>query len=614
MPLIPLKIPPGSYRNGTDLDAAGRWRDTNLVRWRDGSLRPVGGWRTRVSSAFASVPRGMLTWEDNSGDRWVAAGTHNSLEIVSASSATSDITPAALTTGLVDAAVNTGFGGGFYGTSFYGTPRPDSGNYSEATTWALDNWGEYLVACNSSDGTLWEWDLDTTVGSELVVNGVFAADSDWTKGTGWTISAGVASFSGSAVADLSQVLTVVSGETYEVTFTLIDSSAGEARLVVTTSGGNVFNRTFGTGTHTIRFLSDDTSATLKFQPAAAVASAFDVDDVSAKKVPAAVAIANAPVDNLSLMVTEERFLFALGAGGSPRKVQWSDREDNTLWTPSATNEAGDIELQTSGQIMAGIRTRGQALILTDVDAHSVSYIGPPFVYGFERVGTACGLIARKAVASTDSGVFWMGPNGFFLYNGTTVQGVPCDVHDYVFSGLNPAQVSKVWAVTIGEQGEVWWFYPSAASNEIDRYVALDFIEGHWSTGQISRTSGVDRGVFKYPFMGDPSGDLIEHEVGLNYSGASIYAETGPISFGNGDQVMDVRSLIPDEQTLGDVRATFKTRFYPTDTERSYGPYAMANPTSVRFQGRQIRMRVEGTQLADWRVGTMRVDAVTRGSR
>jgi hypothetical protein len=613
MPLIPLNIPPGVYRNGTDLESANRWRDVSLVRWQNNSLRPVGGWRDRISAAFTPLPRALITWQNNSGSRLAAAGAFDRLYTISAANTVYDITPAGLTAGLLDAQIKTGYGNQIYGSGFYGVARPATGDYSEATTWALDNWGEYLVACSVDDGTLWEWDLDTAIGSELVTNGVFAADSDWTKGAGWTIAAGVASFSGSAVEALSQVLTVVSGETYEVTFTLADASVNEARVVVTTSGGDVLDATYATGTHTVRFLSDDTSATLKFQPAAAVASAFDVDDVSVKMVPAAAAISNAPTNNLSMMVTEERFLFALGAGGNPRKVQWSDREDNTTWSPDATNEAGDIELQTSGQIMAGVRARGQALILTDVDAHTASYVGPPFVYGFERVGTACGLIARKAMVATDSGVFWMGPNGFFLYNGTNVQEVPCDVHDYVFGDINPAQISKTWAMTLGQQGEIWWFYCSSASTEIDRYVALDFKEGHWMIGELSRTCGADRGVFKYPFMTDLNGSLIEHEVGLNYDGGSIYAETGPISLGVGDQMMNVTHLIPDEVTQGQVTATFKTRFHPNDVERSYGPYTMDNPTSVRFTGRQIRMRINGT-ASDWRVGIMRIDAKARGLR
>jgi hypothetical protein len=613
MPLIPLQIPPGVVRNGTDLEGANRWRDVSLVRWRSGSLRPVGGWRERKENAFTGITRGMHAWQDNGGDRWLAAGQASSLYIMNAINTSINITPTTLSAGNINPTLNFGYGGGFYGTGFYGNPAQNSGIYDEATTWSLDNWGEYLIACNPQDGVIWEWDLDTTVGSEVVTNGVFAADTDWTKGAGWTIAAGVASFSGSTITDLSQVLTVLNGETYELTFTLANASANEARVIVTTSGGDVFDETFGTGTHTVRFLSDATSATLKFQPAAAVASAFDVDNVSVKKVPAAVAIANAPVDNLGIVVTEERFLFALGAGGDPRKVQWCDREDNTLWTPAATNEAGDIILQTSGQIMAGVRTRGQTLILTDFDAHSAAYQGPPFVYGFERVGTACGLLARKAVVSVDAGVFWMGRNSFFFYDGSSVRELNCPVQDHVFGSINNTHISKAWAMSLGNEGEVWWFYPSSGATECDRYVVYDYKADWWAIGELSRSSGVDRGVFQFPMMMDTGNELYEHEVGTNYDGASIYAETGPISLGNGDQVMNVTHLIPDEVTQGQVTATFKTRFYPNAAETSHGPYTMANPTSVRFTGRQIRMRINGT-ASDWRVGIMRIDAKPRGLR
>lgn len=492
MPLLPLKLPPGVHANGTDLDSAGRWRSASLVRWHQGAVQPVGGWRERKASVNTNPARAMLAWEDNSNDRWIATGEASALVVTSAGGTVSDITPVGLTAGDVDATVNTGYGGGLYGAGTYGTPRPDTGNYGEATTWSLDTWGEYLVACSTADGKLYEWQLST-------------------------------------------------------------------------------------GT------------------------------------PAAV-ISGAPTSNLGLLVTQEGFLFALGAGGDPRKVQWSGKEDNTTWAAAATNEAGDIRLQTSGQIMAGVRARGNALILTDTDAHSATYSGPPFVYGFERVGTSCGLVARKAVASTDAGVFWMGQNGFFRFDGQTVQEVPCEVHDHVFGSLSSSQISKTWAVSLGQHGEVWWFYASGDSTEIDRYVALDYVEGHWSIGELSRTAGVDRGVFRHPIMATTGGALYEHEYGNAYDGASVFAESGPISLGNGDQVMKVTQLIPDEGTQGDVTATFKTRFYPNDVERSYGPYTMANPTDVRFTGRQIRMRIDGARLADWRAGTMRVHTVAGGRR
>jgi hypothetical protein len=325
-------------------------------------------------------------------------------------------------------------------------------------------------------------------------------------------------------------------------------------------------------------------------------------------------ISNAPTDNVALIVTEERFLFALGAGGNPRKVQWSDREDNTTWTAAATNEAGDLELATSGQIMCGIRTRGQALILTDLDAHSATYIGGQFVYSFQRVGSSCGVTSRKAAAAVDPGVFWMGQRGFFMYSGGAVQELPCEVSDYVFNDINRAQISKVFAVPNQQFSEIWWFYPSGGSNENDRYVAFNYAENHWSIGTMSRTAGADRGVFRRPIWVGASGVTYNHETGLNYDGADVFAETGPMSAGNGDQVIKATQLIPDEKTQGDVQAVFKTRFYPNDTEREYGPYTMSNPTDVRFTGRQIRMRVEGARLADWRVGNMRLEATTGGRR
>ena len=78
--------------------------------------------------------------------------------------------------------------------------------------------------------------------------------------------------------------------------------------------------------------------------------------------------------------------------------------------------------------------------------------------------------------------------------------------------------------------------------------------------------------------------------------------------------MNVTDLIPDERTQGDVTVTFKTRFYPNDTERSYGPYNMANPTSVRFTGRQVRVRIEGANLTDWRAGINRLEVKQGGKR
>jgi len=493
MALINLEVPAGVYRNGTDLQSMGRWRDASLIRWIDGTMRPVGGWRTRSSTATNAIPRGMHTWIDNSNDRWIGTGTYNKLYVYSETGTQYDITPSGLTAGREDAVSFTGYGGSTYGNYAYGIARPDTIRIQPATSWNLQSWGEYLLANNEDDGKVYEWQLNT---------GTIAAQ-----------------------------------------------------------------------------------------------------------------VANAPINNRNIVVTAERFLFCLGAGGNPRKVQWSDREDNTTWTPAATNEAGDLELETNGQIVAGMNVRGQTLILTTTDAHVANYIGPPYVYGIERVGSSCGLAANLAYATVDAGCFWMGVHAFYAYTGGGVQEIQSDVSDYVFNDINRGQISKAFAMSNGNYGEIWWFYPSAASTENDRYVTYNYVENTWSIGTLARTAGADRGAFRQPMMADPSDKKIyEHEVGFEYGNLSPFAETGPIMLGTGDKVISVTEMIPDEKTQGDVSATFKTRFYPNGTERSYGPFSMANPTSMRFTGRQVRMRVDGARLSDWRVGVNRLDTVAGGRR
>ena len=207
----------------------------------------------------------------------------------------------------------------------------------------------------------------------------------------------------------------------------------------------------------------------------------------------------------------------------------------------------------------------------------------------------------------------MGRNGFFFFDGSIVRELPCAVFDYVFGDINNVQISKSWAMSLGTENEIWWFYPSEASTEPDKYVAYDYGENHWIIGTLSRTSGVDRGAFRFPFMCDTSANLYEHEVGFNYNGSDIFVESGPIMIGTGENMMHVNELIPDERTQGQVDVSFKTRFYPNATERTYGPYTMSNPTSVRFTGRQVRMRIEGS-ASDWRVGNMRFNAEAGGER
>ena len=492
MPLISLKLPAGFRNNGTPMDSQGRWVDGNLVRWQQGSMRPVGGWRLRVAAFTSGLVRAILPWIDNSSDRWIAVADQSSLKVKLSAGSTYDITPVGLTAGIPSSADAVGYGNYTYGTSFYGQARPSGGAVSEATTWSLDTFGQYLIACSSADGKLYEWQLNTAV--------------------------------------------------------------------------------------------------------------------------KAAQITNSPTGCLGVVVSNERQIMALGAGGNPRRVAWCDFEDNTVWTAASTNQAGDTLLQTDGQIMAGIRTRGQTVILTSTDAWSSTYVGPPFVLKFERIGSNCGVISRKAVAAAGDNVYWMTANGFMRYDGSSVAEVPCEVLDHVFADINSSQISKCWAMSNSQNNEVWFFYPSSTSTEIDSYVAYDYAEQHWLIGKLARTAGADVGVLPHAVMTNVAGAIYDHETGSNRDGVAAYATSGPTQMGSGDNLTIVNRLIPDELNLGDVQVSFTTRLYPNAAETSHGPYTMTNPTSVRLTGRQITMTVTEVASSQWRVGGMSIEAVQGSKR
>lgn len=495
MALVPIKLPPGVYRNGTRYQSAGRWYDANLVRWYEGTMRPVGGWMKTTTTPIAGACRGLYAWKDNSYNRFGLLGTNTNLYVYEGQNTVIDITPAAFPAGRVDSVYGLGFGTYTYGSSTYGTERPGIGLVLEAATWSMDNFGQYPVMCAPHDGRILYWNL-----------------------------------------------------------------------------------------------------------AAATATVVD---------------ASAPTGCRGVLVTPEHFLVALGANGDPRTVAWADQESLTDWTASATNQAGDFPLATAGAIQTGKRMRGLSLIWTDTDVHSMTYIGTPYVYSFDRIGSFCGAAGPNAVAALDSQAIWMGTNGFFIYDGY-VKSLPCDVQDYVFSDINRVQSTKIYAGANTQFGEVWWFYPSANSTENDRYVIYNYREGHWSIGQLARTAWTGSGIWKYPLAVDPSGYVYEHENGWTANGTALtstrYAESGPAEVGNGDQTMDILQLLPDDKTMGDTKISFDSQFTPDGLITSYGPYTLAPYTSVRLSGRQVQMKIVGNADDDWRVGTVRVEAKPGGGR
>ena len=587
MGYVPLKVPPGIYRNGTQYQSAGRWYDANLVRWFEGTLRPWGGWNKRqyayggssLNIQLNGVMRGAHSWRANNAKAWLAAGGAKKLYAMESNSAPYNITPFRETGTLTNAfstinssAVVTVADTG-HGLANGDTVRFTNGTSIGASGITLS--GDYLVTYLTANS------YSVTHGSvaTATVNNAGSADYAYEISIGFTDSTAQVGYGtltyGSYAYGTSRPQTSGAGTIPASTWAL--DNWGEYLVACRSDEGKIYEWDLDTGGR-------------------------------------ADLIATAPTGNASILVTPERFLFALGAGGNPRKVQWSDQEDNTDWTPTATNQSGDFELATSGKLVCGERTRYGSLLLTTVDAHLAVYQGPPYVFGFERIGIGCGVISAQASVSLENGCAWMSDGGFYLFDGT-VKPLACEVADYVFSDFNHGQMSKVAGVLNIDYFEVTWFYPSSGSSENDRYVTWNYRENTWSIGTLSRTTGVAAGVFQFPILFDASGYVYDHETGYNYDGATPYAETGPIEFGNGDRIMVARQVVPDEKSQGSVSVSFKSRFAPEGTETTHGPYTISSKyTDVRFSGRQVSFKVTGVQLGDWRVGNFRLEAVPGSMR
>lgn len=300
-------------------------------------------------------------------------------------------------------------------------------------------------------------------------------------------------------------------------------------------------------------------------------------------------------------------MLALGAGGDPRAVDWCDAEDNTDWTPSSTNLAGGKRLQTNGKLLAGRRVRGGVLLWTDVDVHAVNYEGLPLVYGFERLATGCGAASKGAMCVVNDEAYWMGPNGFWAYRGGVVP-LPCDVSDYVFSGLNETQISKVTSWHNTDWGEVWWHYPSSGSDEVDRYVAYSYREDHWTIGQMDRLCGTNRAGLPNPQLVDSAGAIYNHEIGNAKDGRQPFLTSGPVEIGEGDRTMEVHAIIPDETNLGDWAVSFVSGDYPMDASATVAAVTATAKTNVRFSARRVAVKTTLAAEQDGRLGRFRFDA------
>ena len=90
-------------------------------------------------------------------------------------------------------------------------------------------------------------------------------------------------------------------------------------------------------------------------------------------------------------------------------IRFSDQEAINTYAPTATNTAGSQRLQDGTKIMGALKAKETILIWTDNALYTMKFVGGDFTFGFEQVGTNCGLIGKNAAVEIDGVAYWMSP-------------------------------------------------------------------------------------------------------------------------------------------------------------------------------------------------------------
>lgn len=341
----------------------------------------------------------------------------------------------------------------------------------------------------------------------------------------------------------------------------------------------------------------------------------------------------------------DRHVIALGVDNGdgildPMRVRWSSQEDYSTWTAAPDNSAGDLRLGYGSYIVCAVETKRASMIFTDSAIYSMQYVGPPYTFSIDQVGSNITVLGYNTPVAVDDSVFWMGRDGFFLFNGQVIS-MQCPVQEYIFENLNADQSDKVFGFLNTAFNEVSWLYPSLNSQECDRYVTYNYVEQVWSYGELDRTAWIDRGLRAYPIAASPLDHrLYNHEFGYNDGSVlpnaplATYIESSPIDIGEGDQFMLIHRIIPDlsirtfqtNPVDPTVTLTLKMQNFPgqiySETQSSpviktasvpIGQYT--NQCFVRLRGRSFIFRISADQTdLGWRLGSPRIDLRPDGRR
>jgi len=621
MPFVKLQFRPGIVRDVTSYTNEGGWRDGDKIRFRNGFPEMIGGWQRYSNNTFLGTCRALLPWSDLDNTPYMGVGT-NLKYYVERGGGYYDVTPIRATTAAGD-------------VTFSATSGSSTVTVSDTSHGALENDFVTFSGAVSLGGTVTadvlngEHQIISIVDSDsytIELSGVVANGSDTGNG-GASVVGAYQINSGLATAAVGSgwgadrwgfggwgdpaTLSVVGAQLR----TWSHDNYGEDLIFNPTNGGIYYWDTSG-------LLTD---------------RAVAISDLSGAN--------KAPTVARQVMVsTRDRHTIAFGCDGEfdvgnqdLTLIRFSAQEDITDWETRADNTAGSLRLSSGSQILAAIKTKQQILIFTDVSLHAMQYIGPPFTFGITEVSTNTSLAGFNSAVAVNDTVYWMGKGEFYSYNGR-VQQIPCPVRDYVFNDLNPYQSNKIVAGHNTAFSEIWWHYPSADSDENDRYVIYNYAQNIWYFGTMVRTAWVAKGEIGNPIAASTDGRLYNHETGLNDGSSNpevaipSYIESSPVEIAEGDQYMFASRVLPDlsfRNSTGDPSATLTLKMldypgggYSGEEDDGVITRSAELPVEkytkqlfVRLRGRAAALRLESDQYnTTWRLGSPRVDVRTDGRR
>ena len=502
-------------------------------------------------------------------------------------------------------------------------PHANNALVEEATNYY--GWGQSASTTTNTQIRLWS---QSNFGQDLLFNPRGGGLYYWTPAFGNTPNLTtrgilIGSFSGTADINSTTTLTVtaVTSGTISVGMTVAGAGIPAATTILSFGTG-----TGGTGTY--------------IMSAAATATTTGIALTGTSDVPS--------VMNEVLVADASRIVLAFGCNDygdttlDPMLIRWSAQESYTDWTPAATNQAGSFRLSHGSQIVGALQTRQEILVWTDAAIYSMQYLGPPFVWGFTLLTDNISIVSPNAMATASGVTYWMGTDKFYVYSGR-VETLPCAVRTYVYQDINRSQFSQFFASTNEGFSEIWWFYCSASSSVIDRYVIFNYLDRVWYYGELGRSAWIDSPLREYPMATGLDNRLYFHELGVNDgstnppSPISSYIQSSDFDIGDGHNYGFVWRMLPDITFDGSttpspleptVTMTMRPRQNPgsgygatlspaVTSQNNYSPitgqsvYNVQQFTEIiysRVRGRQMAFKIESNTLGtQWQLGVPRID-------